>query len=152
MAQPLTDAINALTTYANSVTGASDTTLSEAVATLANGYGGGGGSFDTGTVTGDGTTTSGWTRFNVSKLCTHFIIFWEDPRSSHQNKDLVFAGGTASVYFGTMYTGTGIASYTAGDYSGSYLKFYDSYINVKFAVNGGWCALHDGGTYTWIAW
>lgn len=43
MAQPLTDAINALTTYANSVTGASDTTLSDAVATLADGYGGGGG-------------------------------------------------------------------------------------------------------------
>lgn len=43
MAKPLTDSINALTRYANSVTGASDTTLSEAVATLANGYGGGGG-------------------------------------------------------------------------------------------------------------
>lgn len=42
MAQPLTDAINALTTYANTVTGASDTTLSEAVATLASGYGTGG--------------------------------------------------------------------------------------------------------------
>lgn len=41
MAQPLTDAINALTTYANTVTGASDTTLSDAVATLASGYGGG---------------------------------------------------------------------------------------------------------------
>ena len=40
---PLTDAINALTTYSNTVTGASDTTLSEAVATLAAGYGGGGG-------------------------------------------------------------------------------------------------------------
>lgn len=45
MAQPLTDAINALTTYANSVTGKTppDTTLSDAVATLASGYGGGGG-------------------------------------------------------------------------------------------------------------
>lgn len=42
MAQPLTDSINALTSYANSVTGASDQTLSEAVATLASGYGGGG--------------------------------------------------------------------------------------------------------------
>lgn len=41
MAKPLTDAITALTTYANTVTGASDTTLSEAVATLASGYGGG---------------------------------------------------------------------------------------------------------------
>ena len=43
---PLTDAIQALTTYANEVTGASDTTLSEAVATLAAGYGGGGTSDD----------------------------------------------------------------------------------------------------------
>ena len=44
MPQPLTDAINALTTYANSVTGKTppDTTLSDAVATLAAGYGGGG--------------------------------------------------------------------------------------------------------------
>ena len=39
---PLTDAINALTTYANTTTGASDTTLSDAVATLVEGYGGGG--------------------------------------------------------------------------------------------------------------
>lgn len=44
MATPLTDAINALTTYANSVTGASDTTLSDAVDSLVAGYGGGGSS------------------------------------------------------------------------------------------------------------
>ncbi len=42
MATPLTDAINALTTYANEVTGKSDTTLSAAVGSLADGYGGGG--------------------------------------------------------------------------------------------------------------
>ena len=40
---PLTDAINALTQYANETTGASDTTLSDAVGTLVAGYGGGGG-------------------------------------------------------------------------------------------------------------
>ena len=39
---PLTDAIVALTTYANTVTGESDTTLSAAVETLIDGYGGGG--------------------------------------------------------------------------------------------------------------
>ena len=39
---PLTDAINALTTYANTVTGQNDPDLSTAVATLASGYGGGG--------------------------------------------------------------------------------------------------------------
>ena len=42
MSTPLTDSINVLTTYANEVTGASDTTLSDAVHTLASGYGGGG--------------------------------------------------------------------------------------------------------------
>lgn len=42
---PLTDSINALTTYANEVTGASDTTLSDAVHTLASGYGGGSGAW-----------------------------------------------------------------------------------------------------------
>lgn len=46
MPTPLTDAINALTTYANETTGAGDTTLSEAVATLIEGYGQGGGSSD----------------------------------------------------------------------------------------------------------
>lgn len=40
---PLTDAIQALTQYANETTGASDTTLSAAVGTLVAGYGGGGG-------------------------------------------------------------------------------------------------------------
>lgn len=37
---PLTDSIEALTTYANQATGASDTNLSDAVYTLAQGYGG----------------------------------------------------------------------------------------------------------------
>jgi hypothetical protein len=43
MSTPLTDKINALTAYANEVTGESDATLSEAVHTLADGYGQGGG-------------------------------------------------------------------------------------------------------------
>lgn len=42
MATPLTDSINALTAYANEVTGGSDTNLSDAVHTLASGYGQGG--------------------------------------------------------------------------------------------------------------
>lgn len=44
MATPLTDGINALTAYANEVTGASDTTLSDAVESLVAGYGQGQGS------------------------------------------------------------------------------------------------------------
>lgn len=42
MATPLTDAINALTTYANGITGKSDTNLPDAVRSLADGYGQGG--------------------------------------------------------------------------------------------------------------
>ena len=41
MSTPLTDGINALTAYANEVTGAEDTTLSDAVGRLCEGYGGG---------------------------------------------------------------------------------------------------------------
>lgn len=40
MSTPLTDSINALTAYANETTGASDTTLSDAVGRLCEGYGG----------------------------------------------------------------------------------------------------------------
>lgn len=41
MATPLTDSINALTQYANETTGKQDTTLSDAVGSLVDGYGGG---------------------------------------------------------------------------------------------------------------
>lgn len=54
---PLTDAINALTTYANTTTGVSDTTLSDAVATLIAGYGGGGSGGSGGVYTGTFTPT-----------------------------------------------------------------------------------------------
>ena len=49
MSTPLTDNINALTAYANEVTGASDTTLSDAVGRLCGGYGGGGELYPVGT-------------------------------------------------------------------------------------------------------
>lgn len=41
MSTPLTDSINALTRYANETTGKQDTTLSDAVGSLVEGYGGG---------------------------------------------------------------------------------------------------------------
>ena len=54
MSTPLTDSINALTTYANEVTGGSDTNLSDAVHTLADGYGGSA-TLITKTITANGT-------------------------------------------------------------------------------------------------
>ena len=56
MSTPLTDSINALTRYANETTGASDTTLSDAVGSLVAGYGGGS-QVATGTFTADGSTS-----------------------------------------------------------------------------------------------
>ena len=70
MSTPLTDSINALTAYANEVTGQFDTNLSDAVHTLASGYGGG---ITSGTYTpsSDGagfsidTGVTGWTHFLI---------------------------------------------------------------------------------------
>ena len=63
MSQPLTDAINALTTYVNEITGKSDTTLSDAVESLVDGYGGGGGG---GAVTGTYTLSSSSKSIDIS--------------------------------------------------------------------------------------
>lgn len=68
---PLTDSIEALTTYANQVTGASDTNLSDAVYTLAQGYGGSGGRFD---VIGDVTVSES----NVRKVKIDLPANWNN--------------------------------------------------------------------------
>ena len=52
----LADGINALTEYSNEITGEQDTTLSDAVRTLADGYGQGAQNVVTGTFIGNGTT------------------------------------------------------------------------------------------------
>ena len=68
---PLTDSIEALTTYANQVTGASDTNLSDAVYTLAQGYGGSGGRFD---VIGDVTVSDS----DVQKVRVNLPANWNN--------------------------------------------------------------------------
>ncbi len=57
----MSEALEALTTYSNEVTGESDTTLSEAVATLAEGYGG-----DDGISADDYALVNGITSFDIS--------------------------------------------------------------------------------------
>lgn len=72
MAQPLTDAINALTRYANETTGQSDQTLSDAVRTLCDGYGQGGG--DMWQTLYDGTTEAdGNLQVAVTNISVHEI-------------------------------------------------------------------------------
>lgn len=69
----LSEAIEALTTYSNEVTGESDTTLSAAVATLADGYGSGGVTLESvldGSVSGDVTVTSSRSIPNLFQDCS----------------------------------------------------------------------------------
>lgn len=73
----LTPKIEALTAYANEITGKNDTTLSDAVASLADGYGGGGGGleYEEGTYTAesDGNPTISFTRTHATAPI--FVLF-----------------------------------------------------------------------------
>ena len=94
---PLTDAINALTTYSNTVTGASDTTLSDAVATLAVGYGGGGvdfmGKAHEYEVTGDGTASLSVSFGATFTWAPQFIAFIaEEPYLVPESGNSVLSG------------------------------------------------------------
>lgn len=88
MAQPLTDAIEALTTYANTVTGASDTTLSDAVATLASGYGGGDAIFSINNINGN---SDAWR----IKIGTNTL-------SSGGSLEIVFSDPTPATDYGSV--------------------------------------------------
>lgn len=112
MPTPLTDAIEALTRYANETTGASDTTLSEAVATLIDGYGqGGGGSND----------VFEFSAGNIKALVFNSAIVTTDYTD---NQDAIYAiklkGGTVVQYehfFGESASGntarTGLQRYSS---------------------------------------
>lgn len=106
---PLTDAIEALTTYSNTVTGASDTTLSEAVATLASGYGGGG---------------SGWTTEGIANRTEPsgaLTISFEVKERAFMNckniTSIALTDGTTITGGNAFLNCTGITTITAsGDY------------------------------------
>ena len=101
MATPLTDSINALTTYANEVTGASDTTLSDAVHTLASGYGSGG--------------ASSWTKVaetsyqvSTASISAEDVATWETGHSELWTSDKIVyvrirdtAGKRAGYFYGS---------------------------------------------------
>lgn len=144
MAKPLTDSINALTQYANTVTGASDQTLSEAVATLASGYGGGGTS-ESGTLTLDSATKT--LTFNLGFVPSHFAIIADETTVPTDN-----SWKTTGFYIAEI---GGIAyvtqAYGPGNRSGSQREA--SYITLtgttlQFTANYNF-ALAD---YEWIAW
>lgn len=159
MSQPLTDAIVALTTYANTVTGASDTTLSDAVASLVDGYGGGGGgNFEMGTFTPSEETNK--VTVSVSKLYTHFAIWASDTlantTAASSGRTLLFAHGDNTTYtcvdVNTSKGGIYITDRTGYNTWSSYINFSASQIQAMFLGNGATTRMAAGQSYTWLAW
>lgn len=123
---PLTDSIEALTTYANQVTGASDTNLSDAVYTLAQGYGGSGGRFD---VIGDITISES----DVRKVKVNLPANWNNIYDYiFILLDIQATPNSSWVYY----------TFNSESLSGPYNPLSSSYINFFKAIiykhNNNW--------------
>ena len=164
MATPLTDAINALTAYANETTGASDATLSDAVESLVAGYGGGGGTFQTGTfdIINPTNPTSGTWQVNITNadyessvdlgsVATAIYAFCETPILAPT------AGGNYyTIFFGAAYANgeaAGVDSRTNGvgvnDAAAKYVRYDSTSKKIIFHLEQ-W-KNYMTGTYRWIA-
>lgn len=164
----LTSRIQALTAYANGVTGASDTTLANAVTTLANGYGGqlpsviskiDGGSF---TLTSDTALSSKWIEHSLDAIPIFFIIWADDLLSGTEsirylsscefiqfdvtdsNDNNYIAFPTASM----LYNGA-LSSVSNARVTTSILSQYATQTNFRF--NNPVIYFKANVTYKWIA-
>lgn len=128
MSTPLTDAITALTTYANEVTGGSDTTLSAAVGTLAAGYGSGGEWSSDGIALN--TEPSGAITLSSSVTSIGNYAFYGKPVTSISGSGITIIGGNA-------FTGTRITSITDDNFpsitKASYFNSMESLRTIKLS-------------------
>ncbi len=151
MDKPLTNAINALTTYANEITGVDDPDLSSAVRTLCDGYGSGG--------EDKWVRPAEWANFDLLSPDDHAVYFTMDNRAAPTELSVHCTGypvlervsiatdGTVTV-LGTAYTATvnepDITIYipaSAGDYPVYRLHAGDG----KSITYFGFC-----GNYDWL--
>ena len=165
----LTSRIQALTTYANSITGESDTTLSDAVASLASGYGGGGGSgleHETGTYTASSDSIPTIT-FSGNHTRKPDLIVMEDVSNeftSTGNTGLLFVYINSLSLFGTAFKNTssttwnevyfyGRASATLAYASGSAEYTRANVTSTGFEPYFGTTTMlcRSGQSYKWIA-
>lgn len=134
--EDLADSIEALTTYSNSVTGESDTTLSDAVESLADGYGGGGSGlvYEEGTYTAvsDGNPT-------ISFSGTHdqapiFVLFVDSTGTIQSTTNAgiacVFGNINGIVNGGIQTQGNGVINTLDGLYGAAYM-------GQTYATGGG---------------
>lgn len=158
MSTPLTDAINALTTYANSITGKSDTNLPDAVQSLADGYGqgGGGGMTATGTIVGNGA--------NVLQIPCDFepdlIYINGDLSANVANRGIVALTilKDMAVYIGLdSSTSASVINFDAElnitgyntDTSSPYATYSNNVLSIDTVINSGSYRWTSGITYSY---
>lgn len=146
---PLTDAINALTTYANETTGASDTNLSDAVGTLVEGYGGGGTppsliDYERITFTTDATTTNKL-QLQLTPVNNYFIIIFNISTISAPQEGYT-ALGSAATYFVSANGGFGAILRANGTQGTDTLMSYNSSTGI-LSIGGQYGYFRAGDTY-----
>lgn len=165
--EDLTDGIEALTTYANGVTGESDTTLSDAVASLSEGYGQGGGSgleYEEGTYTAteDSIPTISFTGSHTKAPDMVMFIDVSEDRATVGNAITMFMFVNVLAFFGSEWASTNKVSefYVYGRLSStlSATSAASPYIRNEITASGfkpygGTTSFlcRTGQTYKWIA-
>ena len=162
----LTSRIQALTAYANEVTGASDTTLSDAVESLADGYGGGGGSLPSSISVIDGgeftlaseTTSTYHIEHSLGVVPKGFVIWTDgvDISTAENNTAIrgVFivdepANGSVTSY---LYQLT-VYNNAFNNYSRNVGTNYSGYANANYiSYNVSNIFYEANVTYKWLAW
>lgn len=171
MTKVLTPKIEALTAYANTITGKNDTTLSDAVASLANGYGGGSGlEYEEGTYTAttDGNPTINFT--NTHATAPIFVLFVDSTGTiqsvanggiacAFANINDIINGGievqgngtvtTLDGLYGASYMGQTYTSGGGGSRSPISNNLSSTGFKPFFGSTGRTC--RSGRTYKWIA-
>jgi len=165
--EDLTDSIEALTTYANGVTGESDTNLSDAVHTLGAGYGGGGSGLvyeeGTYTATANGNPTIS---FSGSHSTAPIFVAFADATGTAQTEanagiacafvrldafvpgGVPYSEGTSDGMFAAIYHGTSADGGAGGNRAIS-SNVSTSGFTPFFGTAARTC--RSGRTYKWIA-
>lgn len=159
MATPLTNSINALTAYANEVTGGSDTNLSDAVHTLASGYGGG---MTTGTYIPEANSSeatidtgkTGWTHFLIVPHTLPYAV----PYVRCLGLKYVDVNGQFAVYsYGASSdserpsTGNSVTANTSVSFSQAVI-ISETTITFTRLISSQQGAFQAGTQYDWYAW
>lgn len=157
MATPLTDGINALTQYANEVTGKQDTTLSDAVGSLVEGYGGGAG-VTSGTFTPSANTVDYSIDTGVTGL-THFLLTAHTLPYAESQNARVFGTEYVDLQSGFMVNTHGNGNTVTSPNQASVFQTGHSYyptVNgtvISRAGSSGYVGfLCAGIQYDWYAW